>query len=665
MPSTLAPDLDVTSLRAMDPEGASAWAARILDGLGPAESARRLVSAGTTAGRPAVIALVAEGRRRLDEDAAWQDVVDAGANVLADLYEESERDGADVSPEGPLRLRILRVLAADPLRSTAVARAVSAPGPLVSRTLKTLESDGLVASEKLEVDRRGRLYRLTPRGEAAQARWGARSAPRPPTDPISDDDRVREAVAHAIASALDLRRVSNRLPEAQSILVSAVREADGLPDKEPWLRAVVELAITQRQSRAWRGHAESLKKLTAVGTGAEPVYAAVSTPAMAFSLYERARRGGRPSGALFADLSAAAILFGELSAHRRATADRLAVRHGWALFALAELLRQQTAFGAALQLASSSGERFAREGDAYGAANSLLLAGYCLRVRGRFDPAISVLDAAVARGADLGFERLRINAMVQLGETCRAAGQVDRAKELLEEAAARSTSPQMRTAHAFASCHLGAVAYMTDDHAIAERRFTEAEHIFSETQDRSGLGLALRRHAALKRKTIRKKQQVEKLIAILSRARQRYAAAESPAGVAACVVERGRFELAAGRSLAKEARDMDALLQSDGAMLALDPWLPALLTELAKDAVVSDVAGAKRLADHGTELMKAAERATAAEHHDWSWVMGEVHLGDEYLKAQVDYDRADEMAGEPRRHTGLVDESLLASATAS
>jgi DNA-binding MarR family transcriptional regulator len=598
--------------------------------------------------------LLGEARRRAVKDNTWERAVADLAHALTELRLAEKHEAIAQADAGSLRLRLLRALSVYPLRTKDLARAVAASDALVSRTLTALRQEGYVAYETLESDRRGRLHRLTDEGKRAQRRWGV--AVPLQRERRGEDALLRETLIYDIQKAVQLRRCDDALEDAATVLERCLSEAQALDDKALWLRALVELAVTHRQAGDLRGHHEHLRRLEAVAAGAVPAYAAVSSRAMAHLLYERGRRRDEIAARRLNNLTSAAALFGELAAHGSGTVDDPSNRRVWALLGAADLLRQHTALGAALEIASECGRRFTEQGDDYGAASSLVLSGFCLRLRGRFDEAIKVLDVAMSRAADAHVERLRLNAAIQLGETYRAAGRTTEAAGLLRSVVAAADGAGMLVSQGFAACHLGAVAYAEGASDDAVGLLSQAEQIFDQAKHRDGMALALRRHATV----MGERADADTAFSMLRRAQRRYENAGSPAGVVACIIERGRAELASGGTAARTSSALQRHLAApeDTQLIALDPWVPSLLDDFTKRAQQTGVVLADALLERTEEVLRAASTAAHADHHTWTWVRETASI--DASRPAGWPARLDVMAGEHRKRTSLVGESLFA-----
>jgi hypothetical protein len=241
--------------------------------------------------------------------------------------------------------------------------------------------------------------------------------------------------------------------------------------------------------------------------------------------------------------------------------------------------------------------------DDYGRTQCWLLFGFCLRLLQRFDVAWTCLERSfgLASAKRNSFERAMAYCRVQMGEVRRCQSRTDEARMLLEEARERAELLDLDTASAFATSGIAATEFQEEALDQAQVTLREAQKVFDLGRHTEGIALNARRQATVARHLSAegvppREREVKSLIA---RAERGYKALGSPAGVAACEIERGwmrtispgcgSVEQVVGR-LTRMLGDED---QRD--TLEADPWVPKALREFSKEVGGELEAEAKRL----------------------------------------------------------------------
>jgi DNA-binding MarR family transcriptional regulator/tetratricopeptide (TPR) repeat protein len=556
----------------------------------------------------------------------------------------------------PLRRRLLGELSRGRLTPTALVAQTHARQETVSRVLRALAEDGLVAVETDPDDRRRKLYALTAEGEAAFGGHLVFGAPAEPAPPPSAGE-MEVFLGASLTDAVMLRRQDNRLDEALGRIRSVIREAAKakLPALE--LRARRELTTTLRQAEQPRELAAELGEFARIAAGEDERFGpALAVPALAHLQYERGRRlehlGGRTIDVRTRWLINAAGVYASLAEGGHAGDDWKA-RRGWALFNIADNYRELTKIGRALTVVNQAAILFSDEEDRYGLAHCLFLAGSSLRLRGDFAHARVSLEEARDIAVGDAFERLLAMTLMQLGETYRCEGHPERARDMLTESLDRATALDTTLTKAFALSALGATSFDLGDQGAALRQLADAQEQLERCSHLEGQALNLRRLAVVQRTVMTSGRGLDtrQVRSLVSRARSRYARMQSPAGIAACLVESGRLTLNTGRRTTEICRSLRELISPRGPrrdLLERDPWVPDIVLDFAREACDPTLVAA------ATSLRAdARSRAALRESAGWAFLYeracGRVNEKGSAASSQDGDRRPDEMAGEPRR----------------
>lgn len=516
-----------------------------------------------------------------------------GASAPDDTHgsppESAERQRDRVRRTEPLRRRILQVLSISSKTSKELTEETGARGETISRLLSELRADDLVESSPIPGDGRQRMHDLTVAGEielSRQLAYGKRPKPVRPS---------REAaiafLRSALAAAVEMRRRSNHLDEAEVRLEVVLREARKLGENGLVVEAISELATTRRQNRRAEEVEELLDELESIAMG-KSMYSSspVAMPALAYRQYAlgRVRVGGVDELAKRANhLISAASLFEELGdAPQSRSSRKWKEREAWSIASHASNLRARSRYAKALQTTAAALRIFEELDDPYGRSHCLFQFGFSLRLLGEFEGAWEQLSEAQELAKANSFERFQADSLMQLGEVLRCRGRMDEAREALEEARERSVRMGLGVTQAFAHSALGAVAFHRRELQEAQLELRRAEEGFSLYSHRKGLALNSRRRAAVARLLSHEEgtadlQQVEHLV---DRASEYYRALHSPAGLTACLIEHGRLRIMRDQEDPETVETLLGMLDNrtpERDLLELDPWVPRVLESFA------------------------------------------------------------------------------------
>jgi len=549
----------------------------------------------------------------------------------------------------PLRRQILEALAEAPRTPSHLAEMLGCSNEAVSRKLKPLREEGLVESRPVPGDGRRREYTVTEimaAGGVELSRHRAYGAPVEPSQ-ASREEEVSFLRA-AIGEAVELRRQSNELDEAEGRLWIVLREARKRDAKELIVEALSELATTLRQNGKLGEVPRLLDELETFGSGEVEESPALVLPALAHREYALGRLGCRDIKELTessAHLIGAANLYGQLvDRPHYLPAEKWNERRAWSIISHADNLRARSDYDKALLRTVEAHQVFREIGDEYGITHSFFLLGFCLRLMGSFDAALDCLGEARRLAESNNFERFQANALMQLGEVMRCKGELPAARATLEESCERSRRLGLSVTQAFAEAALGAVAFDEQRFHEAQRVLVMAQSHFGGYEHRTGLALTYRRQAAATRRLLEEERVVEakQVEALLHQALQRYLDLNSPAGVVSCQIEQGRLGLLCGYDTSKTVTVLIDLLDnrtSERNMLELDPWVPRVLEAFATETGDEGLIGRARDCVH---------RADTRLHEGTRRVTSVVRPGREPEPSQL-APRVDEMGGETRQ----------------
>lgn len=509
------------------------------------------------------------------------------------LREERQRAAASERRE-PLRRRLLIALGEGPSTPTILAGTVGAKKESVSRKLQELLRDGLVATEKDGDDRRRSTYSITREGRSELGRHLTFGSPEESPTPPRKKEEI-EFLWEALKGAVAMRRRSNRLQEAIERLGEIKIQAEELGAQDLVLEALAELMITQRQDRQLEERENSLDTLKGMAFGAQNVEPQLVYPAIAHLEYERGKAGdvgATDTAGLARHLTAATSLF-EALINERNHADTTIwrSRRAWSVVSLANNLREQSRYEDAIRYAASGLQMFNELDDAYGRTQCWLLFGFCLRLLRQFDVAWNCLSHAhdLATAPKSPFDRVVAYCLVQMGEVRRCQGKTDEARELLGSAFERAERLDLHVAKAFASSAVAATEFQENELDRAQATLREAQDLFDETKHSEGIALNARRQATVARHLSAagfglNEPEVKGLIKL---AEETYFSLGSPAGIAACEVERGWMRMISPSC--GDVREIeDRLIRmlktgDDRETVVLDPWVPAVLGDFGKE----------------------------------------------------------------------------------
>jgi DNA-binding MarR family transcriptional regulator len=510
----------------------------------------------------------------------------------------------------PLRRRLLMALGEGASTPTQLSKDVDASKEAVSRKLGEMRDTGLVSASKNADDRRRTTYSLTRAGRSELGRHVAFGEHEEVQLPNSREVVVflREALAAAVA----MRRRDNRLQDAIDRIREIYEQAKELQAHDLALEALAELATTQRQDRQQEERNRSLEILERIAMGDTGADSRLVYPAIAHLEYERGKvsdLGPADPPKLAHHLIASKTLFERLVETSRGRDTRYwRSRRAWSLVSLAHNYRDQSRFEGSLQYAAAGLRVFEELDDDYGRTQCWFLFGFCLRLLRRFDAAWKCLEQAhsIARVPTNSFERAIAYCLVQMGEVRRCQEQLGEAEELLDEALGEAKRLDLHLARAFATSGLAAVRFQSSDLEQAQTTLRSAQRVFQRCKHPEGIALNARRQATVARHLSSQgvapdEPEVKRLISL---SEKHYRSLGSPAGVAACEVERGwmrQISPSCG-DLGEILDQLDHLLRDERGTLEQDAWVPRVLDLFARQA------GSKPLAEEAHDIYSQSER---------------------------------------------------------
>lgn len=511
----------------------------------------------------------------------------------AGLMRAERRAVQKLEREEPLRRRLLVALSEGDAASSELARAVGARPESASRKLRELHRSGLVTVEKDPDDGRRGLYSLTDEGRS-ELGWHQTFGRQEKTPAAPSRGEEIEFLWEALVGAKAIRRRSHRLGEAIERFEEIKDQAEELGASDLALECLVELAITQRQAHKVGKHNRSLRVMRDLAFGTQAVEAPLVYPAIAHLEYEQGKGdelGETNMAALARHLTTATSMFGALAEERPATEKKLwTSRCAWSVVGLAANLREQSQYEASLRYAASALLMFEELEDDYGRMQCWVLFGFCLRLLQRFDVAWTCLQHAhtLASARDMPFDRGVAYCTVQMGEVRRCQGRTDEARALLGEGYRRAERLGLDVAMAFAASGMAAAQYQDGDLEQAKVELQSAQEMFDRSRHMEGIALNARRQATVARglSAAGKPLSEKKVKALIAQAEGIYLELNSPAGVAACEIERGWM-----RKISPDCGDVNEVVDrlirilaknDERLTLERDPWVSKALREFAK-----------------------------------------------------------------------------------
>jgi DNA-binding MarR family transcriptional regulator len=513
---------------------------------------------------------------------------------------------------------VLELLSRKPSAPSELRRTLDVAGESVSRTLRVLLDEGLVSVETSPKDRRIRLYSLTTKGEVElrrQRAFGERPDPPAPRDPQEDREFRQASLRQAIA----LRRCTNALGPSDERLFLILKRAEDLDDQELALDTLSELVTTLDQEERRQEAKDLLGAIKGISRGTNTDFdGSQALPATAhyhYALGRLAEDQGLRQRASY--LNTAIRLYGELAEDPPyvSTVD-WRERRAWGRFGLAQNLRAQSFFAGSLSQAIGALQEFAEIESVYGRAQCLGLIGFCLRLLGRFGPALHWLQDAHGLAEENGFERLLAEVQLQRGEVLRCREQVAASRECLSDASDRAKAMKLGVVHAFSLSALGALAYGEEDWSRAHTSFSQADEYFACVHHPEGRALNDRRQATLARRLaeVNSSRDLSSAEGLIHHAMGSYKTLRSPAGLLACEVELGWVRLLGKRGISSTLKTLSGGLDDSETrlLLELDPWVPTVLNSFAlhvdDDSLVER--STRLLADSSSRLNELAAPAT-------------------------------------------------------
>jgi DNA-binding MarR family transcriptional regulator len=528
---------------------------------------------------------------------------------------------ADLERSLPLRRRILQLLSNAPTTTRDLSTRLEVRAETVSRRVSKLREEDLVESAQVPDDGREWEHELTAAGEVELSRHLAYGTKPEPVQP-SREAKV-EFLRAALDAAVEMRRHSNQLDEAESRLQVVLREARKLGEGELVVEAIAELTITQRQNRREEEVTGLLEELETIASGTSMFSGSTLVlPALAHCQYALGKAEARGINELSkrADhLISSASLFEALATAQSHSSQKWKEREAWSLAGLANNLRVRSQIDGsdgALEKTAAALRIFEELEDPYGRSHCLFQFGFCLRLLGDFEGAWVWLSEAQRLATEHSFERFQADSLMQIGEVLRCRGELDEARAALEESRDRSVCMGLGVTQAFAHSALGAVAFNKREYGEAQNELWHAEKKFERFGHRRGLALNSRRRAAVARLlwAETKRDDLERVELMVKLARANYEALHIPAGEIACEIERGRLRLMRD---GEAPETVDALVElidhktSKRNLVELDPWVPRVLESFAEETENGGLIERARkfLADADHSLSELARRS--------------------------------------------------------
>jgi len=565
------------------------------------------------------------------------------------------REIAAKEKTAPLRRRLLDELRIQMLTTSQLAERMDVHDESVSRVITKLREEGLIGTDTDPNDRRERPHFLTPAGEIELSRHHAYGGPgRSPV--VSPSHRQRVAFLYsALKAAVLMRQETNQLQDAATRISIVLREARKINDGGLVIEAINELATTLRQIPAGDKEIRPLlDELEAISLGNSPfTKPTLVMPAIAHREYSLGRLGENSDNE---GTRRARHLIGATNLYAQLAADPYHLepsnwkeRQGWGLIALARNLRGQSMFEAALEEAAKALHLFEEIENPYGRSHCHYVFGDCLRLLGDFDGAWEWLKDGRALAEEHCYERFKAELLMQMGEVLRCRGKFDEAQAALEESRDLADAMGLQVTQSFAHSALGAVAFHRRDLDTSRAELTQALQGFKRLRHRQGLALNARRRGAVERlifsETKRNAESAERMIEV---ARSQYEKLASPAGVAACDIERGRLRMAREEDPSETVENFLDLIDNrtpEKNMVELDPWVPAVMGVFAEETEV------EVFISKSTSLMEAARRRLSERARAGVQKAAELIGRNDHQSGPISAGAgpADEMAGETRQ----------------
>lgn len=575
--------------------------------------------------------------------------------AAAKRLQDVRREVAAGERKEPLRRRLLIALGHGPSTPTRLSKEVEATKEAVSRKLGEMRKEGLVAVTKDGDDRRRAPYLLTRAGRSELGRHLAFGEPEA-MPPLPDDKEIVAFLREALAAAVAMRRRNNRLQDAIDRMEEIYEQAKEAKAHDVALEALAELATTQRQGRRHEEHKRSLATLAKIAKGGPRVESQLVYPAIAHFEYEQGKANDlRPADTskLAHHLIASKALFGHLidTSPKRDTA-KWRSRQAWSLVSLAHNYRDQSRFEGSLQYAASGLQAFENLDDDYGRTQCWFLFGFCLRLLRRFDAAWNCLQQAHAIAEENRFERAIAYTLVQMGEVRRCQEKTGEAREWLNKAMEEAKRLDLHVARAFATSGLAAIEFQGEELEQAQATLRSAQKVFNRCKHDEGIALNARRQATVARHLSSEnippdEAEVKKLIRLSEKTYQRLG---SPAGVAACEIERGWM-----RKISPSCGDLDEVLDELGRLLKdergtleQDAWVPEVLFDFAQQV------GHGRFTEEARDVYSQSRRHL--EEQGEAGVQSISNVAKDFNETGEDDPSPEviEMGGESRRKAALV-----------
>jgi DNA-binding MarR family transcriptional regulator len=513
----------------------------------------------------------------------------------------------------PLRRRILQVLSRSPKSSSELAEELRVTNESVSRHVSSMRKAGLIESIPIPGDGRRKLHNLTAAGEVELSRHLAYGKKPEPVRPSRE--AAIEFLRSALGGAVEMRRQSNQLDEAEARLEVVLRESRKLSESELVVEALAELATTQRQNNRPEAVEEKVEELETIAMGKSlHSGSTLAMPALAHRQYALGRVRVGSTGELSKcanHLISAASIFNELAAAPQYRSSRKwKEREAWSIASLANNLRARSDYDGALEQTAAALRIFEELEDPYGRSHSLFQLGFCQRLLGDFDGAWVRLTQAQELAKAHSFERFQADSLMQIGEVLRCRGEIDEAQGVLEESRERSVRMGLSVTEGFAHSALGAVAFHRQELREAQMELQRAEQKFVHYKHLKGLALNSRRRAAVARLLSWKEtkgEDLDRVEDLIEVALRHYKELHSPAGETACEIERGRLRILRDKEASGSIESLLELLEGGTAktkrdLLELDPWVPRVLQEFAEETEN------RSLIDRAREFVVSADR---------------------------------------------------------
>lgn len=557
----------------------------------------------------------------------------------------------------PLRRRILEALSNGAARPRDLSQKLEVRSETISRHLAVLADENCVTFSIDPDDQRSRFYSLTELGLSRLVR--GRAFDQPSHQEALNPDIAQTFLMETVDLAVNDRRTFNKLDESIDRLSSIIDQSRYAGFDRVRLKATRELATTLRQSLRWPEFLFQVKVLENLASGTDNLSPDLILPAYAHWKYETGRcqelelweRGSSfiASSKAFQDLHDLS-----LQDHAKFGHDNWALRRAWSIAGIAEILRDQTEFGEAIDQAKVAVELFRDQGDKYGETHCLFIQGFCHKLRGQFQIAQSTLAQSLELAMSNGYNRHVANSLLQLGDVNRCLRNFETANELLAKSIHEAERLNIPVTRGYGLSALGSVHFLQGDLIQSTSFLEEAHRQFCDVNRHEGTALNLRRLAT----TYRHRRDFATAKKTALEASRRYVSLQSPAGMATSALTLGEIGLDRSIDQTVLCDNLVTFLgnRNQRLFLELDPWFPHLLRTFSRRANHESLAqeAQRLLSDANARMHENVDEILVIPgielDEDSSWRISSERPSDMSIVESPD----DEMAGEPRVHATKV-----------